>query len=370
MRIPFYSLEIQHSQIRDAIINKFSEVYDSGWYVLGKESDLFEKKLSSYCNSNYAIGTGNGYEALQIALKSLGVGEGDDVIVPAHTFIATWNAVIALGAKPIPVDVNASSFNIDPALIDEKITSKTKVILPVHLYGNPADMDSIMKLANKLKLGVVEDFAQAIGAEYKGKMVGSIGHVNATSFYPSKNLGALGDGGAIVTNDKELAATCRRYRNYGSDRKYYYEEVGINSRLDELQAAFLATKLEYLNNWNQQRIELANYYIQQLQELEQLILPTLDSETKHVFHLFVVRTTQRDALQKFLREEGVETVIHYPIPPHLQIAYKHLSYKKGDFPNTENISETCLSLPLYPGMRIEQVDFVIEKVKDFFLGNK
>lgn len=367
-KIPFYSLAPMHEQIRGEALKALEEVYDSNRYILGDKLAKFEKEFALFCGTRFAVGVSNGLDALVISLKALGIGKGDEVIVPAHTFIATWLAVTHAGATPIPVDVNLVTNNIDPEKIKQSITKRTKAIIPVHLYGLPCPMGDVMEIARGNKLFVVEDFAQAHGAVYKGRKVGSIGHINATSFYPGKNLGALGDAGAITTNDEALYNKVLHYRNYGSVEKYKSEVQGYNTRLDEIQAAMLFLKLNRLPDWNKQRNDLARLYLSRLSRVGDLELPSLSQDVQSAFHLFVIKTRRRDALASYLKREGIETLVHYPIPPHMQRAYSGLGYKKGDFPAAEAIADACLSLPLFPGMKEEDVEVVCKGVKSFFEG--
>jgi dTDP-4-amino-4,6-dideoxygalactose transaminase len=299
-------------------------------------------------------------------LKIAGINSGDEVIVPSNTYIATWLAVSFLGAKPVPVEPIIDTYNIDPDKIEAAITEKTKAIIPVHLYGQACKMDRIMDIAQRNNLKVIEDNAQAQGAMFNGKLTGSFGDINATSFYPGKNLGALGDAGAITTNNDNYAHRARRLRNYGSDKKYYNKEIGHNMRLDELQAALLSVKLKYLREWTNQRQQIAAWYDESLNGVGDLILPKVAPNATHVYHLYVVRTNRRDELQKYLTVNGIGTLIHYPVPPHLQEAYNDLGYKKGDSPIAEAIAETCLSLPIWPGMAHDEVGQVSLTISKFF----
>jgi len=305
-------------------------------------------------------------DAIIIALKTLNIGKGDSVIVPSNTYIATWLAVSYVGAEIIPVEPHPKTYNIDPTKIESAIQSNTKVIIPVHLYGQICEMDKIMAIAQKYNLFVIEDNAQAQGTYFKGKISGSWGHINATSFYPGKNLGALGDAGAITTNDEHLAQKAKTIRNYGSQKKYYNEVKGINSRLDELQAAFLKVKLKYLDEWNKERNQIAQWYYDYLKEIDEIILPTIHPDATSNYHLFVIRTPKRNELQEYLHQHQIGTLIHYPVPPHLQEAYKELGYKKGAFPIAEEIADTCLSLPMYPGLSKENVEYIAQTIKNFF----
>jgi len=351
-----------NSQLKAACEN----VIDSGWYIMGEQLKNFENSYAKLSNINYAIGVANGLDALILSLKALGIKAGDEVIVPSNTYIASWLAVSAVGATPVPVEPNIKTYNIDVEKIEAAITKKTKVIMPVHLYGLACEMDSIMLLANKYNLYVVEDNAQAHMATFNGKITGSFGHLNATSFYPGKNLGALGDAGAVTGNDHELIEKVKTLRNYGSQKKYYNEVKGINSRLDEMQASLLSVKLNYIEQLTNQRKEIAKKYDQKLSNINDLILPSLNFGATHVYHIYVVRTENRDGLMQHLLEHGVSPFIHYPLPPHLQDAYIELGYKKGDFPLAEQIADTCLSIPLYPGLSELETDHIISSIKSFF----
>lgn len=366
MKIPYLSFEFQNKQIRNEIINSFGSFFDSQWYILGDRVIAFEKGFAAYNQVDHCIGVSNGLDALHLSLKVLNIGKGDEVIVPSNTYIATALAVSYVGATPVFVEPNIQTYNIDPARIDAAITPKTKAIMPVHLYGQACEMGDIMEIAKKHNLYIVEDNAQSQGATYNGRHTGSFGHINGTSFYPGKNLGALGDAGAITTDDEALAQRVRVLRNYGSEKKYYNYEIGFNMRLDECQAGFLSVKLKYLDEWTKQRQQIAQWYTETLRGIGDLILPTVAKGASHVYHIYLIRTMRRDELQKRLADKGIGTLIHYPIPPHLQKAYQHLGYKKGDFPIAEEIADTCLSLPLWPGMTENEVLFVSEKIKSFF----
>jgi dTDP-4-amino-4,6-dideoxygalactose transaminase len=344
-----------HSLIRERMQEAFQRVYDSNWYIQGKELEQFEKEYAQLSQTKFSIGVSNGLDALVLALRSLNIGPGDEVIVPSNTYIATALSVSHVGATPVFVEPRLETYNINPELIPQAITKKTKAIMPVHLYGQACEMDAIMEIAKAHNLFVVEDNAQAHISSFKGQLTGSFGDVNGTSFYPGKNLGALGDAGAVTTNNEELANRIRTLRNYGSAVKYYNEEIGYNNRLDEMQAAFLRVKLNYLQEWTNQRKEIAQWYNEALQHRNDLVLPYVHENADHVYHLYEVRTSNREKLQKELTEKGVQTMIHYPVPPHLQKAYKYLGYKEGDFPIAEEIARTCLSLPVWPGMNHESV---------------
>jgi len=366
MAVPFYDLSIAHKQIRAEVEVALMQVYDSGSYILGKHVQTFEQSFAAWLGAEHCVGVGNGLDALVIALQALNIGEGDEVIVPANTFIATWLAVSRVGAVPVPVEPLLDTYNINVSEISEKITERTKAIIPVHLYGQAANMEAVMQIADKHSLYVIEDFAQSQGATWAGKTTGTFGHISATSFYPGKNIGAMGDAGAIVTSNVALYNKALLLRNYGSPQKYVHQTVGNNTRLDEIQAALLNIKLKYLNDWNQQRQQIAQQYYHLLSGVGDIILPVIDAKATSVYHQFVVRTTNRNALQQHLVELGIGTIIHYPVPPHLQPAYASLGYKKGDFPITELIADTCLSLPIYPGINAAQVNEVANAIQQFF----
>lgn len=366
MNIPYLSFDCQNETIRKEILQSFEEFFDSKWYVLGERLRNFEKEFATFNQVRHCIGVSNGLDALHLALKSLNIGKGDEVIVPSNTYIATALAVSYVGATPVFVEPDIKTYNINPSNIEAAITSATKAIMPVHLYGQACEMGAIMNIASKHNLFVVEDNAQAHGATYGGKLTGSFGHINGTSFYPGKNLGALGDAGAVTTDDDTLAHSVARLRNYGSDTKYYNEEIGFNCRLDEVQAGFLSVKLKHLNEWTAQRKTLAQGYDERLAGIDDLVLPHTTQGATHVYHIYLIRTRQRDRLQQYLSEKGIGTMIHYPVPPHLQKAYHHLGFKKRDFPIAEEIADTSLSLPLWPGMTADQVSFVSETIKRFY----
>jgi dTDP-4-amino-4,6-dideoxygalactose transaminase len=358
IQIPFLDLKSLYSELKEELDAAYRRVMESGWYILGKEVEAFEAEFADYCTAKYCIGVANGLDALHLIIRAYGIGPDDEVIVPANTYIATWLAVTHAGATPIPVEPDEHTYNIDPEKIEQAITTRTKAILVVHLYGQPADMDQINALAQKHGLKVIEDCAQAHGARYKGRRAGSLGDAAGFSFYPGKNLGAIGDGGAVTTNDPELADRIRVLRNYGSRSKYHNEVVGYNSRLDELQAALLRVKLATLDEWNDRRRRLAAQYIQLLTGHRKLILPHVPEWAEPVWHLLVIRHPLRDELQKTLSQAGIGTMIHYPVPPHLQPAYADLGHKKGDFPISEVIHDSILSLPMWPGMTEENVTSV------------
>lgn len=366
MKIPFVTFLPMEHELDQDLRGAFERVYTRSWYIEGVEDEAFEKAFAAYCGTTDCVGTGNGLDALMLALKALGIQDGDEVIVPSNTFIATALAVTYVGAKPVFVEPDICTFNMDPSRIEAKITEKTRAIMPVHLYGQACDMDPIMEIANRYHLYVVEDCAQAHGATYKGRKVGTFGDAAGFSFYPGKNLGALGDAGAMVTNCKELADRVRALGNYGSDYKYHHIFKGSNSRLDEMQAAFLAAKLPHLDRMNQERRRIAQMYLDGIRN-PQVILPVVMPGNVPVWHIFAVRCQNRDALEKYLKEGGIGTNKHYPIPMHLQQCYQDLGYQKGDLPIAEEISATELSLPLYYGMTDEQIQYVIDRINEFSL---
>lgn len=366
MNIPFLDFNGMHKSIREEMVKTFESVYDSNWFVLGKNVDEFEKNYANFSKTKYCIGLSNGLDALTLALRSLDIKKGDEVIVPSNTYIATVLSITNLGATPVFVEPCTNTYNLDPNKIEEKINEKTKAIMPVHLYGQSCDMKSIVDIASKHNLYVVEDNAQSQGSEFEGKLTGSWGIVNATSFYPGKNLGALGDAGAITTDDAEIAEQIRILRNYGSEKKYHNSLIGYNMRLDELQASFLNVKLNYLNQWTDERRMIAKWYDDFLSKVESIQIPYCLSSVKHVYHLYVIKTSKRDQLQSFLSKNGIGTLIHYPIPPHLQVAYKYLGYQVGDFPIAEELSNSLLSLPMWPGMTKDMVNEIAIYIERFF----
>lgn len=353
-----------HDEIRTEMQHAFQEVYDSNWFIMGQQLKNFESEYAAFNQTNYCIGVSNGLDALILSLQALGVKEGDEVIVPSNTYIASVIAISEVGATPIFVEPRIETYNINPELIEEKITSRTKAILPVHLYGQACEMDKIMEIAQNHNLFVVEDNAQAHGSSYKGKLTASFGHANGVSFYPGKNLGALGDAGAVTTDDEEVAKKIMALRNYGSHKKYHNEYIGLNRRLDELQAALLEVKLKYLDKWTEERRQIAKKYNQLLKN-SNLILPQTSEHADHVYHLYVIRTDRRNELEEHLNSKGVGTLIHYPIPPHLQKAYKHLGYKEGDFPIAEEIARTAISIPLWFGIQDESLHKVVNTIRSF-----
>lgn len=361
MKIPFVSFEPMHKEIEDDILYKFKEVYNKNWFIQDKEVKKFEEEFAEFCNSKYCIGCGNGLDALYLILRGYDIGKGDEVIVPSNTFIATALAVSYTGAKPIFVEPDLATYNINTELIEKAITNKTKAIIVVHLYGQPADVEKISEISKKYNIKVIEDAAQSHGALYKGKKVGGLGDASGFSFYPGKNLGALGDSGAVVTNDKQLADKVRTIGNYGSDKKYNHIYKGTNSRLDEIQAGFLRIKLMNLDKWNNIRREIAKKYIDGINN-PKVIKPTEAVYAHHVWHLFVVRTDNRDEFEEYLKCNGIATAIHYPIPMHLQVAYKDLNIEEGSLPIAEKISKEVISLPIWYGIKNEEINYVIDKI--------
>lgn len=356
--LPFLDLGAMHAELRPQLNAAYNRVVDSNRLVLGDEGEAFENEFAKYCNAKYCVGVGNGLDALFTILKAMGIRSGDEVIVPSNTYIATWLAVSYTGATPVPVEPDLRTYNIDPERIEAAINSKTRAIIPVHLYGQPADMDPILEIAQRRGLKVIEDAAQAHGARYKGQRVGTIGDAAGFSFYPGKNLGALGDAGAVVTNDGALAERVRDLRNYGSRIKYHHEVKGYNSRLDELQAAFLREKLKVLDEWNIRRNNVARCLLNALPH-NKLQLPYVPQWAEPVWHLFVIRSAARDALQRELAARGIGTMIHYPIPPHQQPAYAELGFNEGSLPIAEVIHREVLSLPMWPQLNHDQINHII-----------
>lgn len=361
-KVPFLDLQAINGRHRQALLEAAARVIDSGWYILGQEVEAFEQEFAAFCQARYCIGVANGLEALHLILRGWDIGAGDEVIVPSNTFIASWLAVSQSGARPVPVEPAPGSFAIDPQRIEDAITPRTRAIMPVHLYGEPAPMDEINDIAHRHGLRVVEDAAQAHGARYRDRLAGTLGDAAGFSFYPGKNLGALGDGGAVVTNDEQLAQRIRLLRNYGSREKYRHEVAGYNSRLDEIQAAMLRIKLPCLQQDNAERSNIAAFYSRQLQDCG-LRLPATQPHTCSSWHLYVVRTLQRDALQSALHRAGIHTLIHYPLAPHLQGAYAGQGYQRGDFPLAEALDGEVLSLPIMPGMTDAQQQAVVDAVQ-------
>jgi len=362
-KIPFLDLRASYLELKSEIDEAVARVLDSGWYVLGTEVEAFESEFAAYCQTKFSIGLANGLDALVLALRAMDVGPGDEVIVPSNTYIATWLAVSQCGATPVPVEPDDRTYNIDPSSIVAAITSRTKVILPVHLYGQPADLDPILEIARKHGLRVLEDGAQAHGARYKGQRIGGHGDAVAWSFYPGKNLGAIGDGGAVTTNDPVIADRIRVLRNYGSHVKYVNEVKGFNSRLDPIQAAILRVKLNKLDIWNDRRREIAKHYLDNL-SVSSLVLPNVPEWADPVWHLFVVRHAQRDKVATRLNEMGIGTLIHYPIPPHKQAAYADLNFPLESYPKASKMADEVLSLPIGPHLEVHSTT----KVREALIG--
>lgn len=366
MVVPFLDLKQLHEEIREPLEQAFKRVLDSGWFITGSEVEAFESEFASYCDVKHCVGLGNGLDAIHLLLRAYGIGVGDEVLVPSNTFIATWLAVTQCGATPVPVEPDINTHNINPDALLAAITPRTKAIIPVHLYGQPADMDAINALAQQHGLVVIEDAAQAQGARYKGRRVGSLGYAAATSFYPGKNLGALGDAGAILTSDSAIADKVRLLRNYGSQVKYKHDVAGYNTRLDEMQAAFLRVKLPVLDEWNARRRAIAERYSTLLADAD-IGLPFVPEYAEPVWHLYVIRSKHRDALKAHLEQQGISTVIHYPIPPHRQACYQE--FQGHQLPIAETLADEVLSLPISPVMRIDEVEFVANSIK-IFLAKK
>jgi dTDP-4-amino-4,6-dideoxygalactose transaminase len=355
---------LQYYSIKEEIDKAISDVLESGWYILGENVKAFEKEFADYCGAKFAVGVGNGLEALQLAMLAYGIGNRNEVITVANTAVATVLAVSQTGAKPVFVDVDPETYGMSISQIEEKITHKTKAILPVHLFGHPVDMDPLVEVATQNNLVVIEDACQAHGAEYKGKKIGTLGDAGCFSFYPTKNLGAYGDGGMIITNEEEIAEKIFSLRNYGQKTRYVHLLKGLNSRLDEMQAGILRVKLKYLDKWNEKRRENAKLYNELLQGAD-VICPTEKSYAKHVYYLYVIRSKKRDELKRFLETKGITTLIHYPIPVHLQKAYEDLGIPKGTLPITEKIADEILSLPIYPELKKEQIEKVAGSIRLF-----
>lgn len=363
--IPFVELQSQFRQIEDQVRSAIDRVLERSWYVLGEEGAAFEREFASWVGTAHAVGVGSGTEAIHLALRAASIGQGDEVITVANTCVPTIAGIGASGATPVLVDAHPDTLTLDPAMLAGTLTARTRAIVPVHLYGHPCDMDPIMAFAADHGLTVVEDCAQAHGARYKGRACGTLGHMAAFSFYPSKNLGAYGDGGAVTTSDPALDAALRKLRNYGEETRYHHVVPGFNSRLDEIQAAILRVKLPHVAGWNEQRRALAARYADALVGLPLQLPPRAEwAESNH--HLYPVRLAQREGLQSFLRDRGIQTLMHYPIPVHLQPAYSNLGHRRGAFPVSERACDSVLSLPLYPEMEQGAQDEVIRAVGSFF----
>lgn len=375
-KIPFFELAVQFKSIEMEITSALKEVFQSQQFIMGPQVQALEKTIAQYCKTRYAIGVASGSDALLLSLMALGIGAGDEILLPPFTFFATAGSVSRLGATPVFVDIDPETYNIDPLKIEEKITSRTKAMIPVHLFGQCADMDPLLKIAKERKLYVIEDAAQALGAEYKpatgleGRRAGQMGDIGCFSFYPTKNLGAFGDAGMVVTENPALAEKVRLLRVHGSQPKYFHKWIGINSRLDTLQAAILLVKFKYLETWTEERRKKAKRYQLLFQDLlssvNGLKLPTTQYQNRHIFHQYVIRVPERDRLKQYLAEEGIGTDIYYPVPLHLQECYSFLKYRKGDIPNSEKASDEVLALPIYPELTEDQQMMVVDRIKAFY----
>jgi dTDP-4-amino-4,6-dideoxygalactose transaminase len=365
-QVPFYSLEAEHRSIKEEVFKAINNVYDRSSFILGEDVNKFEKSFASYSGAKNCVGAASGLDALIMALKAMRVGPGDEVIVPSHTFVATALAVTHVGASPIFAEPDPNTLTLDSTNLQKKITKKTKAVIPVHLYGQPCEMDPILKICNEANIPVLADSAQAHGSYYRQQKIGTFGDVNAFSFYPTKNLGALGDGGAITTDREDLVLEIKKLRNYGSTQKYHHDIIGYNSRLDEIQAAILSIKLRGLDQRNRERQKIAGWYNESLKHVENVTAQVRPEHIESVYHLYVIQTERRDMLQRFLKEHQVETLIHYPVPIHLQDCYRHLGIKAGSLPIAEKLAQNLLSLPLFPGMSRGQVDRVCTLISDFY----
>lgn len=363
MKVPFFDLKRQYSQISSEVDSSIKRVVDRQFFILGEELQQFEEEFTDYLGTKHVVGVNSGTDGLILALKALGVTEGDEVIMPTYSFIATGLAATWIGATPVFVDSDPDTFNIDATQIEKKITKRTKAILTVHMGGLPSNMDEILRIAKKHNLKVVEDACQAHGSEYKNKKAGTIGDLGVFSFYPSKNLGAYGDAGAICTNNKKLYGDLKLLRNYGQTKKYHHTKEGINTRLDEIQAAVLRVKLKYLDGWNEKRNKIADLYKEGLSK--QFIYQVYGSTIYSNYYLFIILHKRRDTLAAYLNSEGIGTLIHYPVPMHLQETYKYLGYKEGDFPVAERICNQCISLPMFPELTYENVNYITDKINTF-----
>lgn len=365
MNVPFLDLRPAYREVQAGLEAAARRVMESGWYVLGEEVEAFEREFAAYCGAKHCVGVGSGLDALILILRAYEIGPGSEVIVPANTYIATWLGISYAGARPVPVEPNLNTHNLDPNRIEAAITAQTRALMPVHLYGQPAEMDAIREIAYRHKLKVIEDAAQAHGSLYRGKRVGHLGSAAAFSFYPTKNLGAFGEAGAVVTDDDEIADRVRILRNYGSRTRYHNEVKGTNSRLDPLQASFLRVKLQYLDEWNSRRSKVAGKYLDALKGFPNLILPSVAVGAEPVWHLFVLRHRNREKLVKHLNDSGVGTLVHYPIPPHLSGAYANEGWKRGDFPLTEELAETVFSIPINPHLDGDAIAYVVQTLREF-----
>jgi dTDP-4-amino-4,6-dideoxygalactose transaminase len=365
MRVPFIDLGRQHAPIKKELMEAFERVLDSNKFILSDEVKKFEEEVASYVGTKYAIGVSNCTNALLLSLRALGVAQGDEVVTTPFTFIATAEVIAIIGAKPVFCDIEPDTFNIDPNKIQACLSTKTKAIMPVHLYGQSSDMDSIMKIAQERQLKVIEDMAQSLGAKYKGKMTGTFGDTACISYYVTKNLSALGDAGMILTDDQGLDSMIRAYRVHGASKKYHHDFLGHNDRLDAMQAAFLRIKLKYYDGWNAKRCEIAEKYNDALKDV--VVIPKITDGNETIYHQYTIRTNKRDVLKGFLKEKGIDTAIHYPMPLHLQPAFKYLGYKEGDFPEAEKAAREVLSLPIHQDLTDNEVNYVIECIRNFFV---
>jgi dTDP-4-amino-4,6-dideoxygalactose transaminase len=375
-KVPFFDLAVQFKSIEDEIKSALDEVFQNQQFIMGPKVRVLEEAMAQYCQTRYAVGVASGSDALLLSLMALGIGTGDEVLLPPFTFFATAGSVSRLGAIPVFVDIDRETYNIDPSKIEEKMTARTKAIIPVHLFGQCADMDPLLEIAKEKKLFIIEDAAQALGAEYKpkvgseGRRAGQIGDLGCFSFYPTKNLGAFGDAGMVVTDNPGLAEKVRLLRVHGSQPKYFHKTIGINSRLDTIQAAILLVKFKYLEKWTAERQKKAEWYQGLFQDLSSSVkglkLPTVQYQNRHIFHQYVVRVPERDRLKQFLTEEGIGTDIYYPVPLHLQECYSFLKYRRGDLPNSEKASEEVLALPIYPELTEDQQGVVVNRIKTFY----
>ncbi len=370
MNIPMLDLSEQYQNLKEEIHQALEQVMSSSRFILGDNVKKLERDIADYSQVAYGIGVANGSDALHISLLACGIEAGDEVITTPFTFFATAGSIARIGAKPVFVDISPKTFNIDPTLIEEKITDKTKAIIPVHLYGQAVDMDPIREIAQKHHLLIIEDAAQAIGAEYKGERVGELGDMACFSFFPTKNLGAYGDAGMIVTNNEELAEKIRVIRVHGSKPKYYHHVLGYNSRLDEMQAAILNVKFPHLNEWSELRRKNAAFYSQLLADIDEVITPYEVENSYHIYHQYTIRVKERDQLQAYLKEQGVQTMIYYPMPLHVQPVFSDLGYKEGDFPESEQAAKEALSLPMFPELKKEQQEYIVDKIRDFIENKK
>lgn len=368
MRVPLLDLTAQYQTIRPEIQKAVQQVFESQQFILGPAVTKLEEEIATYCKVRHAIGVASGSDALLLALNALGVGPGDEVITSPYTFFATAGSIARLQAKPVFVDIDPKTYNIDPNQIEKKITPRTKAIIPVHLYGQCAEMDSILELSDRRHLPIIEDAAQSIGATYKGRQAGSMGLFGCLSFFPSKNLGGAGDGGMVLTQNGEMAEKIKILRVHGSQPKYYHQVIGCNSRLDSLQAAVLSVKLPHLEEWSRKRRENAEFYNKHLGPLENVVTPQVESYNKSIYNQYVIRVSQRDQLLNYLREKEIGTEIYYPVPLHLQACFKYLGYSEGDFPEAERAARETIALPIYPELTMDQKIYVVDQIKRLLLS--